>query len=98
MICGNITATIYDHLPQFLKLSPNTFADPPSNKSDVFERDWSNFDQENFVLDNFNVLWPNILNFDEKNVDLAANDFLDAMNYAQNKYTNQPAQKTTSAR
>ena len=50
IISGNITATISDHLPQFL-ISPNTFADPPSNKSNVFERNWSNSDQENFVLD-----------------------------------------------
>ena len=41
IICGNITATISDHLPQFL-VSPNTFANPPSNKSEVFERGWSN--------------------------------------------------------
>ena len=32
IICGNITATISDHLPQFL-VSPNTFANPLSNKS-----------------------------------------------------------------
>ena len=35
---GNITATISDHLPQFL-ISPNTFVDPPSSKPNVFERD-----------------------------------------------------------
>ena len=39
IISGNITATISDHLSQFL-ISPNTFADSPSNKSNVFERDW----------------------------------------------------------
>ena len=38
IICGNITATISDHLHQFL-VSPNNFANPPSNKSNVFERD-----------------------------------------------------------
>ena len=43
IISGNITATISDHLPQFL-IPPNTFANPPSNKSNVSERDWSNFD------------------------------------------------------
>ena len=36
IICGNITATISDHLPQFL-VSPSTFVNPPSNKSDVFK-------------------------------------------------------------
>ena len=65
IISGNITATISDHLPQFL-ISPNTFADPPSNKSNVFERDWSNFDQENFVLYFFDIGWSNILKLDKK--------------------------------
>ena len=44
IISGNITATISDHLPQFL-ISPNTFADPPSNKSNVFKKHRPNFYQ-----------------------------------------------------
>ena len=85
IICGNITATISDHLPQFL-VSPNTFANPPSNKSNVFERDWSKFDQENFILDYFDIDWSNLLNLNEKNVDLSTNNFLNAMNSLLNKY------------
>ena len=42
IISGNITAAISDHLPQFL-ISPNIFSDPPSNKSNVSEMNWSNF-------------------------------------------------------
>ena len=61
---GNIIPTISDHLPQFL-IYPNIFAYPPSNKSNVFERNWSNFDQENFVLDYFDIDWPNILKIGE---------------------------------
>ena len=79
IICGNITATISDHLPQFL-VSPNTFANPPSNKSNVFERDWSKFDQENFILDYFDIDWSNLLNLNEENVSLSTNNFLSAMN------------------
>ena len=63
-ISGNITAAVSDHQPQFV-ISPSTFADPP-NKSSVFERDWSNFDQESFGLDYFDIDWPNILKLDEK--------------------------------
>ena len=48
IICGNITATISHHLPQFL-ISPNTFANSPSNRSNAFERDWPKFDKENFI-------------------------------------------------
>ena len=35
IISGNITATISDHLPQFL-ISPNAFADPPDNPNPMF--------------------------------------------------------------
>ena len=58
---GNIRSTISDNLAQF-----NTFADLPSKKSNVFERDWSKFDQENFLLDYLDTDWPNILNLNEK--------------------------------
>ena len=85
IICGNITATISDHLPQFL-VSPNTFANPPSNKSNVFERDWSKFDQENFILDYFDIDWSNLLNLNEENVDLSTNNFVNAMNSLLKKY------------
>ena len=61
----NVTATIADHLPQFL-ISPNKFADPPSSKSNLCEMVWSNFDLENFVLDYFDIDWPNISNYDER--------------------------------
>ena len=83
--CGNITATISDHLHQFL-VSPNNFANPPSNKSNVFERDWSKFDQENFILDYFDIDWSNLLNLNEKNVDLTTNNFLNVMNSLLNRY------------
>ena len=81
-ISGSTTATISANLPQFL-------TDPPNNKSNVFERDWWNFDQENFVLDYFDTDWPNILKLNsmkKKNVNLAANNFLDAINSVLNKY------------
>ena len=35
VISDNITATISDHLPQFL-IAPNVFANPSSNKSKMF--------------------------------------------------------------
>ena len=54
IISGNLTATLSDHLPQFIIL-PNIFSNPPSNKSNIYERDWSNFVQENFILDYFSV-------------------------------------------
>ena len=51
-ICGNLTYTISDHLPQFL-IIPSIFSDPSSLKSNVYERSWSNFNKEEFILDYF---------------------------------------------
>ena len=56
IISGNLTATISDHLPQF-SIIPNMFGNIPGNKSNIYERDWSKFDQENFILDYFSVDW-----------------------------------------
>ena len=84
-ISDNITTTISDYLPQFL-ISPNTFADPPSNKFNVFEGEWSNFDQENFVLDYFDIDWPNILRHVENNIKSVTNNLLDTINSVLNKY------------
>ena len=73
-ISGNLTATISDHLPQFIIL-PNIFSNPPSNKSNISERDWSNFVQENFILDYFSVDWNSLINND-KDLSLSFNIFL----------------------
>ena len=48
----NLTATVSDHLQQFF-IESNIFCNSPlGSKSDIYERDWINFDQENFVLGN----------------------------------------------
>ena len=39
------------------------------NKSNIYERDQSKFDQENFILDYFFVNWEDLLKIDELNVD-----------------------------
>ena len=49
-ILGKIIATILDHLTQFL-IAPDVFSNTPSTKLGTFERDWSKFDRENFILD-----------------------------------------------
>ena len=72
-ISSNLTATISDHVPQFIIL-PNIFYNPPSNKSNIYERDWSNFVQENFILDYFSVNWNSIIN-DDKDINFSFNNF-----------------------
>ena len=56
IISANVTVTISDHLPQF-SIIPNVFDNISGNKSDIYERDWSKIDQENFILDYFSVDW-----------------------------------------
>ena len=60
IISGNITATISDHLPQF-SFVPNILSNPPTQKSNYYERDWSKFKQENFILDYFDKDWTDLL-------------------------------------
>ena len=84
-ISGNPTATISDHLPQFL-IVPNIFSNPLSNKSNIYERDWSNFDQENFILDYFSIDWNETLKIDEQNIDYFAEIFLNKINELVNNF------------
>ena len=75
----NLTATISDHLPQFL-FAPNILSNPSYNKSNIFERDWSKFNKENFILDYFDKNWSDILQLDQQNVDLSLESLLNNMN------------------
>ena len=56
IISGNLTATISDHLPQF-SIIPNMFGNNPGSKSNIYEREWSKFDRESFILDYLSVDW-----------------------------------------
>ena len=58
-ISGNITATISDHPQQFL-IAPDIFSNPPFTKLNIFERDLSKVDQQNFILDYLSVDWENL--------------------------------------
>ena len=78
-ISGNITATISDHLSQFLFAS-NVLSNPLCNKSNILERDWSKFNKENFILDYFDKNWSEILQLDQHNVNLSMDSYLDHMN------------------
>ena len=50
------------------------------NKSNIYERDWSKFDRENFILDYFSVDWENLLKNDELNADNSTKMSLDKIN------------------
>ena len=73
-----MTATISDHLPQFGNIS--------GNKSNIYERDWSKFDRENFILDYFCADWENLLKIDECNADNSTKIHLDKINMLLDTY------------
>ena len=78
-VSGNLAATISDHLPQFLIVLPQ-FIIVPSNKSNIYERDWSNFNQESFSLDYFSIDWDETLKIEERNIDYSTEIFLNKIN------------------
>ena len=78
-ISGNITATISHHLPQFL-FALNVLSNALCNKSNILERDWSEFNKENFILDYFDKNWSQIFELDQHNVNLSMDSYLDHMN------------------
>ena len=67
-ISGNLTDIISDYLPQFLT-APYVSSNPPSTKLNIFERDWSMFHQENFILKYLSVDWKNSNESNNGNVD-----------------------------
>ena len=79
IISGNLTATISNHLPQCV-IIPNMFGNIPGNKSNIYKKDWSKFEQENFILDYFSVDWEVALKIDEVNADNSTKIYFDKIN------------------
>ena len=78
IISGNLTATISDHLPQFL-IAPDIFSNSHRAKHNISERDWTNFDQENFILDYLSTNWTTILKLQDNDVNISLQNFLNRM-------------------
>ena len=85
IISGNLTVTISDHLPQFT-IIPNMFGNISGNKSNIYERGWSKFDQEHFILDYLSVDWEDLLKTDELNADNSTRMYLDKINMLLDTY------------
>ena len=71
--------TISDHSPQY-SFVPNVLSKPPTQKSNYYERDWSKFKQENFILDYFDKDWTDLLQIDQQNVNLPLDSFFKNIN------------------
>ena len=63
-----LTSSISDYLRQFL-IAPNIFLNLPNLKSNIYEKDWSKFDQPNFALDYFSVDCDQTLPIDKSDID-----------------------------
>ena len=74
-VCGNLTSTISDHLPQVYFIS-SMFSDNPDKKCTIFERSWTNFNQAEFAMDYFDKDWSNILNLKHGNVNVSMENFV----------------------
>ena len=59
---------------------PNVFANPLLNRSNIYEKDWSNFDQVNFVLDYFSIDLDDTLKISDENIDYSTEAFLNKIN------------------
>ena len=64
---------------------------PP--KSNIYERGWNKFDQENLILDYLAVDWADIIKSEKKNIDSSFECFLKKFNLILDKYL--PLKKLT---
>ena len=56
------------------------FDNIPGNKSNIYEREWSKFDRENFITDYFSVRQEGLLKISEINADNSTKKFLAEIN------------------
>ena len=91
-ISGNLTASISDHLLQFL-IFPDVFQNSSPPKSNIYERHWNNFDQESFFLDYLAIDWADVIKYEEKSIDFTFECFLKKFNLILDKYL--PLKKLT---
>ena len=79
IISDNLAGIISDHLPEFA-IIPNMFGNILGNKSNIYESDWSKFDEENVILDYYLVDREVLLKIDELNADNSTKIYLDKIN------------------
>ena len=94
IVSGNLTVTISDHLPQFL-IAPYIFSNFPDRKTNIFERDWSKFNHQQFILDYFSVDWSHTLKLQNNNINASFQNFFDSMSIILDKHA--PFKKITKS-
>ena len=85
-VSRNLTTTISDHLPPFV-IGSNIFCNSPlGRKSNIYERDWPNFDQENFIIDYLTEQWNSINKKKQASVNFSFQSFLSKINFILDKH------------
>ena len=62
------------------------FGNTATNKSNIYERDWSKFDRENFILGFFPTGWVDLMKINELNVDNSTQMYLERINILLDTY------------
>ena len=88
---GNITSLISDHLPQFILIRHGTSTN--NDHSNVFERNWKQFDKEDFILDFLDIDWNATLDIEKQDIDISFELFLANLDKLLDKHA--PLQKVT---
>ena len=91
-ITGNLTISISDHLAQILIIA-NKIQTKISTNSNLYKRNFKNFDRENFLLDILGINWQKELKLTEKDVNLSMETFLHIINSILDRYA--PLKKIT---
>ena len=69
-ISGNLISTISNHLPQFL-FAPSILSGRPSSKLEIYQRNWTKFNKEDFIFDYFEKDWDSVLDLSSNDMDFS---------------------------
>ena len=75
IISGNFTSTVSGDFPHFAIIE-DFIANSPKSKSNIFKRNWKNFDQNLFISDFEDANWDEIIDVNKENVNLSLNNYL----------------------
>ena len=85
VISGSISVSISDHLPQF-SIIPDVFSNCSQPKSNIFERDWKNFDEHMFIFDFWTTDWNSIIFVNYHDVNKLFEEFIKIFNILLDKH------------
>ena len=86
-----MTLAISDHLAQFLIIPEEAYKIPLA--SNIYKRDFKNFDRVNFLLDLLAIDWNEVISIENYNPDKSFNSFLNKIDSLVNSYI--PLKKLT---